>query len=55
MPKLCGKISTSCRGISETTICSPISTIGLTKDNTDALQFNLRDIINSPLHEKYGV
>jgi len=27
----------------------------LTKDDTDALQLKLRNVINSPLHKKYGV
>lgn len=42
-------------GISEVIIHPLISTIGLTKSDTDVLQLKLRDIINSPLHEKYGV
>ena len=42
-------------GISEVIIHPLISTNGLTKDDTDALQIKLRGIINSPLHEKYGV
>lgn len=42
-------------GISEVIIHPLISTNGLTKDETDELQIKLRDIINSPLHEKYGV
>lgn len=42
-------------GISEAIIHPLISTIGLTKDDTDALELKLREIINSPLHEKYGV
>lgn len=42
-------------GISEVIIHSLISTKGLTKNDMDALQIKLRDIINSPLHEKYGV
>ncbi len=42
-------------GISEVIIHPLIPTRGLTKDDTDALQIKLRDIINSPLHEKYGV
>jgi 1-acyl-sn-glycerol-3-phosphate acyltransferase len=42
-------------GISEAIIHPTISTLGLTKDDSDALQSKLRDIINSPLHEKYGV
>ena len=42
-------------GISEVIIHPLIPTNGLTKVDTDALQLKLRDIINSPLHEKYGV
>ena len=42
-------------GISEVIIHPLISTNGLTKNDTDALQLKLRDIINSPLHQKYGV
>ena len=42
-------------GISEVIIHSLISTSGLTKNDTDALQLKLRGIINSPLHKKYGV
>ena len=42
-------------GISEIIIHPLIPTTGLTKDDTDTLQIKLRDIINSPLHEKYGV
>ena len=42
-------------GISEAIIHPLIPTNGLTKDDTDALQLKLRGIINSPLHEKYGV
>ncbi len=42
-------------GISEVIIHPLIMTNGLTKDETDALQLKLRDIINSPLREKYGV
>jgi len=42
-------------GIAEVVIHEPISTIGLTKQDTEALQEKLRAIINGPLHEKYGV
>ncbi len=42
-------------GISEAIIHPPISTDELTKDDTDELQSKLRDVINTPLHEKYGV
>lgn len=42
-------------GISEAIIHPPISTTGLTKNDTDALQLKLREVINSPLREKYGV
>ncbi len=42
-------------GIAETIIHPLIITTGLNKDDTDELQLKLRDIINSPLHEKYGV
>jgi len=42
-------------GISEVIIHPLISTNGLTKDDSDALLLKLHDIINSPLHEKYGV
>lgn len=42
-------------GLSEVIIHPPISTNGLTKDDSDALLLKLRDFINSPLHEKYGV
>lgn len=42
-------------GISEVIIHPLILTNGLTKDDTDELQLKLRNIINSPLHKKYGV
>lgn len=42
-------------GIAEAIIHPLISTDGLKKDDTEALQLKLRDTINSPLHEKYGV
>ena len=42
-------------GKSEVIIHPLIPTSGLTKNDTGALQLKLRDIINSPLHEKYGV
>jgi 1-acyl-sn-glycerol-3-phosphate acyltransferase len=42
-------------GTSEVIIHSLISTSGLTKNDSDTLQSKLRSIINSPLHEKYGV
>ncbi len=42
-------------GISEVIIHPLILTNGLTKEDTDELQLKLRNIINSPLHKKYGV
>lgn len=42
-------------GVSEVIIHQLIPTNGLTKDDTDALQLKLRNVINSPLHKKYGV
>jgi len=42
-------------GISEVIIHPLISTTGLKKNNADELQLKLRDIINLPLHQKYGV
>jgi 1-acyl-sn-glycerol-3-phosphate acyltransferase len=42
-------------GISEVIIHPLISTNKLTKNDTDELQLKLRDIINAPLHDKYGV
>ena len=42
-------------GISEVVIHPLIHTNGLTKGDTEELQLKLRDIINSPLHERYGV
>lgn len=42
-------------GIAEVIIHPPIPTAGLTKDDTDALQVKLFDVINKPLQEKYGV
>ena len=42
-------------GISEVIIHPLIPTNGLTKNDADTLQIKLHDIINSPLHEKYGV
>ena len=42
-------------GISEVIIHTPIETKGLTKADADDLLIKLRDIINVPLHEKYGV
>ena len=42
-------------GISEVIIHPLISTIGLNKNNAEELQSKLREIINLPLHQKYGV
>ncbi len=42
-------------GIAEVIIHSPIETKGLTKSDAKELLTKLRDIINEPLHEKYGV
>jgi 1-acyl-sn-glycerol-3-phosphate acyltransferase len=42
-------------GISEVIIHPLISTNGLSNNDIDALQLKLRNIINSPLHKKYGV
>jgi 1-acyl-sn-glycerol-3-phosphate acyltransferase len=42
-------------GISEVIIHPIISTIGLTKENAEELQLKLRDIINLPLNQKFGV
>ena len=42
-------------GIAEVFIHPLISTNGLTKKDADALLLKLRGIINSPLHQKYGV
>ena len=42
-------------GISEVVIHPPIETKGLTKADAGDLLIKLRDIINVPLHEKYGV
>jgi len=42
-------------GISEVIIHPLIPTNGLTKEDTDVLQLKLRDVINTPLHKKYGV
>lgn len=42
-------------GISEVIIHPLISTIGLSKKNADDLQLKLRDIINLPLQQKFGI
>lgn len=42
-------------GIAEVVVHPPMETKGLTKADADALLIKLRDIINAPLHEKYGV
>lgn len=42
-------------GIAKVIIHPPIETKGLTKDDADELLIKLRNIINAPLHEKYGV
>lgn len=42
-------------GIAEVIIHPMITTIGLTKNDTDILQSKLRSIINAPLHQMYGV
>ncbi len=42
-------------GVAEVVIHPPISTEGLTRKDTEALQAKLHAIINQPLHEKYGV
>ena len=42
-------------GISEVFIHPLISTVGLTKNDIDALQLKLRNIINSPLQKRFGV
>lgn len=42
-------------GIAEVIIHPPICTTGLTKSDANELLTKLREIINEPLHEKYGV
>lgn len=42
-------------GVAEVIIHPPIETKGLTKSEANELLTKLRDIINEPLHEKYGV
>lgn len=42
-------------GVVEAIIHPAISTIGLTKDDTESLNLKLRDVINKPLKEKFGV
>lgn len=42
-------------GVMEVIIHPPISTEGLTKQDTEALQSKLYEVINGPLQEKYGV
>ncbi len=42
-------------GISEAIIHPMLSTKGLNKNDTQSLQNKLHSVINSPLHEKYGV
>lgn len=42
-------------GIANVIIHPPIETRGLTKADAEELLTKLRDIINKPLHEKYGV
>ena len=42
-------------GLSKVVIHPPIETKGLTKADADDLLIKLRDIINVPLHDKYGV
>ena len=45
----------ACPGVAEVVIHPPISTEGLTKEDTETLQAKLHEVINQPLHEKYGV
>lgn len=45
----------ACPGVAEVVIHPPISTEGYTKKDADALQAKLHEVINQPLHEKYGV
>ena len=42
-------------GMAEVIIHPPISTKGLTRKDTEALQAKLWDVINLPLIQKYGV
>lgn len=42
-------------GIAEVIVHPPIETKGLTKDDAKELLIKLRDVINEPLHDKYGV
>ena len=42
-------------GVAEVVIHPPISTEGLTRQDTEALQEKLKGIINQPLNQKYGV
>ena len=42
-------------GVAEVIIHPPIETKGLTKADADALQVKLRNIMNEPIIEKYGV
>lgn len=42
-------------GVAEVIIHPPIITVGINKNDADTLQTQLRTIINTPLHEKYGV
>lgn len=42
-------------GVAEVVIHPLIPTAGLTKKDTEDLQAKLKEVINQPLHEKYGV